>query len=115
MLMPLLPRDVEASTPMRRETGAAVEFMDRTMRRSRDTVRPACGGDGDRSRCANNPANDDKGCVEEPESRRPTLPNPESIEGGVHDLVHQCHELLNALWLSPGRRSLALLTIGTVL
>ena len=114
MLMPLLPRDVEASTPMRRETGAAVEFMDRTMRRSRDTVRPACGGDGDRSRCANNPANDDKGCVEEPESRRPTLPNPESIEGGVHDLVHQCHELLNALWLSPGRRSLALLIIGTV-
>jgi ABC transporter transmembrane region 2 len=117
VLMPPLPRDFGAFTPVTRAMGAfpAVEFMDRTMSRSRDTVRPVCGGDGDRPRAANNPANDDKGCVEEPESRKPTLPNPESIEGGLHDLVHQCHELLNALWLSPGRRSLALLTIGTVL
>jgi vitamin B12/bleomycin/antimicrobial peptide transport system ATP-binding/permease protein len=101
---------------MTRAMGAfpAVEFIDRTMSRSREMVRPACGSDGDRSRVANKPANDDKGCLEEPESRKPTLPNPEP-EGGIRDLVHQCHEFLIALWLSPGRHSLALLTIGTVL
>jgi vitamin B12/bleomycin/antimicrobial peptide transport system ATP-binding/permease protein len=74
-----------------------------------------CGSDGYRSRGANKPANHVKGYVEESESRKATLPNPEPIDGGVHDLVHQCHEFLNALWLSPGRHSLALLTIGMAL
>jgi hypothetical protein len=45
-----------------------------------------------RSRGADRPAIEDKGCVEELESRKPTLPYSESIEGGVHDLVHQCRE-----------------------
>ena len=40
---------------------------------------------------------------------------PEPIEQGIRDLVHQCREFLIALWLSPGRRSLALLIIGMVL
>jgi len=43
------------------------------------------------------------------------LPNPEPIEEGIRDLVHQLREFLIALWLSPGRRSLALLIIGIVL
>jgi vitamin B12/bleomycin/antimicrobial peptide transport system ATP-binding/permease protein len=117
--MPPLPRDVgaPASTPMTRAMGAfpAVEFIDRTMSRSRETVRPACGSDGAHSRRAARRVGHDRGCVEEPESRKPTLPNPEPTEGGVHDLVHQCHEFLIALWLSPGRHSLALLAIGMVL
>jgi len=85
------------------------------MSRSRETVQPVCGSDGYRSCGANKPANPVKGDVEESESRKATPPNPEPIDGEVHDLVHQCHEFLNALWLSPGRHSLALLTIGVVL
>jgi vitamin B12/bleomycin/antimicrobial peptide transport system ATP-binding/permease protein len=106
VLMPSLSRDVRApaSTP-----------MTRAMSGSRETVRPVGGSDGDRSRGANKLANDDKGSDEKPESQKPTLPNLHPIEGGVRDLVHQCHEFLIALWLSPGRRSLALLTIGMVL
>jgi hypothetical protein len=67
---------------MMRAKGAvpAVEFIDRAMSWSRETVRPVCGSDGDRSRVANEPGNDDKGCAEKPESRRPTLPN---LEGYV--------------------------------
>ena len=37
------------------------------------------------------------------------------IDEGVHDFVHQFREFLIALWLSPGGRGLAFLTIGTVL
>jgi putative ATP-binding cassette transporter len=44
-----------------------------------------------------------------------TLPTHEPIEDGVRDLLHQCREFLLALWLSPGRRSLALLIVGMVL
>jgi putative ATP-binding cassette transporter len=36
------------------------------------------------------------------------------IEEGVCGLAHQLREFFVALWLSPGRRSLALLAIGTV-
>jgi putative ATP-binding cassette transporter len=43
------------------------------------------------------------------------LPIPEPIEQGIRDLVHQCREFLIILWLSSGRRSLALLIIGMVL
>jgi putative ATP-binding cassette transporter len=39
----------------------------------------------------------------------------EPIAEGIRDLVHQFREFLIALWLSPGRHSLALLSIGTVL
>jgi putative ATP-binding cassette transporter len=85
------------------------------MSRSRETVRPVYGSNRDRPCSANKPADDDKGCFEQPESRKPTLLTPEPIERGVRDLVHQCHEFLTALWLSPGRHSLALLTIGMVL
>ena len=38
-----------------------------------------------------------------------------TIDDGVRDLVHQFREFLIALWLSPGRQDLALLTTGTVL
>ena len=85
------------------------------MSRSRETVRPVYGSNRDRPCSANKPADDDKGCFEQPESRKPTLLTPEPIKGGVRDLVYQCHEFLTALWLSPGRHSLALLTIGMVL
>ena len=74
----------------------------------------ARGSGGARSRGGAGPVDDDGDCVEERESRKQTLPNPELIEEGVRGLVHQCRELLIALWLSPGRRSLALLIIGTV-
>jgi putative ATP-binding cassette transporter len=52
--------------------------------------------------------------VEERESRKQTPPSPRSIEEGVRGLVHQLRGFLVALWLSPGRRGLALLIIGTV-
>ena len=58
--------------------------------------------------------NADRRRVEERESRKQTLPNPKPIEEGARGLVHQLREFLVALWLSPGRRSLALLMIGTV-
>src|SRR5260370_1554166 len=99
-------------------TGAfpTVGFIDRETSQYGETVRPVCarGSDGARSRGAARPANDDRGCVEERESRKQTLPNPEPIEEGVRDLVYQLREFLIALWLSPGRHSLALLIIGTV-
>ena len=119
--MPPLPRDAgaPAAAPMARATGAFPTggFIDRAMSQSRETVRPMCArwSDGARSRGAAGPVNDDKGCVEERESRKQTSPNPEPIEEGVRDLVHQLREFLIALWLSPGRHSLALLIIGMVL
>jgi vitamin B12/bleomycin/antimicrobial peptide transport system ATP-binding/permease protein len=61
------------------------------------------------------PVKDDGGCAKERHSWKQTLPNPEPIEEEIRDLVHQCREFLIALWLSPGRRSLALLIIGMVL
>jgi putative ATP-binding cassette transporter len=91
-------------------------FIDHAMSQSREAVQPVCarGSGGARSRGGAGPVDDDGDCVEERESRKQTLPNPELIEEGVRGLVHQCRELLIALWLSPGRRSLALLIIGTV-
>jgi ABC-type uncharacterized transport system fused permease/ATPase subunit len=68
-----------------------------------------------RSLSAAGPANRDRGRVEEREWRKQTLQNPKPIEEGIRDLVHQLREFLVALWLSPGRRSLAFLMIGTVL
>ena len=66
----------------------------------------SCGGAG--------PVDGYRDCVEERKSRKQTPPNPKPIEEGVRGLVHQLREFLVALWLSPGRRSLALLIIGTV-
>jgi vitamin B12/bleomycin/antimicrobial peptide transport system ATP-binding/permease protein len=87
------------------------------MSQSREPVQPVCarGSGSARSLGAAGPLNRDRGRVEERESRKQTLPNPKPIEEGVRGLVHQCREFLIALWLSPGRRSLALLIIGTVL
>src|SRR5260370_624632 len=119
--MPRLLRAARApaAAPMARATGAfpTVGFIDREMSQSRETVRPVCarGSDGARSRGAARPANDDRGCFEERESRKQAIPNPEPIEGGIRGLVHQCRVFLIALWLSPGRHSLALLLIGMVL
>jgi ABC-type uncharacterized transport system fused permease/ATPase subunit len=115
---PSLLRDAEAPAPMRRAAGAfpTVGFIDRTMSQSRKKVRPVRGrgSDGAPSRGVPRSVNDVTGCVDERESRKQTLPNPKPIEEGEHDLVHQLREFLIALWLSPGRRGLALLTIGTV-
>ena len=119
--MPPSPRDAgaPAAAPVARATSAFPTggFIDRAMSQSRETVRPVCasGSDGARSRGAARPVKDDGGCAEERHSRKQTLPNPEPIEEGIRDLVHQCREFLIALWLSPGRRSLALLIIGMVL
>ena len=121
MVMPPLPRDAgaPAAAPLARATSAFPTggFIDRAMSQSRETVRPVCarGSGGARSRGAAGPVNDDGGRVEERESRKQTLPNPKPIEEGVRGLVHQLREFLIALWLSPGRRSLALLIIGMVL
>jgi putative ATP-binding cassette transporter len=115
-----LPRDAgaPAAAPMVRATSAFQTggFIDHAMSQSREAVQPVCarGSGGARSRGGAGPVDDDGDCVEERESRKQTLPNPELIEEGVRGLVHQCRELLIALWLSPGRRSLALLIIGTV-
>ena len=120
MVMPPLPRaaGVPAAAPMARATSAFQTggFIDHAMSQSREAVQPVCarGSGGARSRGGAGPVDDDGDCVEERESRKQTLPNPELIEEGVRGLVHQCRELLIALWLSPGRRSLALLIIGTV-
>jgi vitamin B12/bleomycin/antimicrobial peptide transport system ATP-binding/permease protein len=94
-------------------TGA---FVDRAMSQSREAVQPvfARGSGGARSHGAAGPVNGDRRRVEERESRKQTLQNPKPIEEGVRGLVHQLREFLVALWLSPGRRSLALLIIGTV-
>ena len=118
--MPPLPRDAgaPAAAPMVRATSAFQTggFADHAMSQSREAVQPVCarGSGGARSRGGAGPVDDDGDCVEERESRKQTLPNPELIEEGLRGLVHQCRELLIALWLSPGRRSLALLIIGTV-
>ncbi len=53
-------------------------------------------------------AKDDGGWAGERRARK-------TIDEGVRDLVHQFREFLIALWLSPGRQGLALLTTGTVL
>jgi vitamin B12/bleomycin/antimicrobial peptide transport system ATP-binding/permease protein len=120
VVMPPLPRaaGAPAAAPMARGTSAFKTggFIDHAMSQSREAVQPVCarGIGGARSRGGAGPVDDDGDCVEERESRKQTLPNPELIEEGVRGLVHQCRELLIALWLSPGRRSLALLIIGTV-
>jgi putative ATP-binding cassette transporter len=86
------------------------------MSQLRETARPMCarGSDGARSRSAARPVKDDGGRAEKQHSWKQTLPNPEPIEEGIRALVHQCREFLTALWLSPGRHSLALLIIGMV-
>jgi hypothetical protein len=118
--MPPLLRDAgaPAAAPMARATSAFPTggFIGRAMSQSREAVQPVCakGSGGARSRGAAGPVNGDKGRVEEPESRKQTLPHPKPIEEGARGLVHQLREFLVALWLSPGRRSLALLIIGTV-
>jgi putative ATP-binding cassette transporter len=115
-----LPRDAGAlaAAPMARATSAFPTggFIDRAMSQSCEAVQPvrARGSGGARSRGAAGPVNGDRGRVEERESRKQTLPNPKPIEEGVRGLVHQLREFLVALWLSPGRRSLALLVVGTV-
>jgi vitamin B12/bleomycin/antimicrobial peptide transport system ATP-binding/permease protein len=102
---------------MARATSAfpAGGFIDRAMSQLREAVQAVCarGSGGARSRSAAEPVNGDRGRVEERESRTQTLPNPEPIEEVIRGLVHQLREFLVALWLSPGRRSLALLIIGT--
>ena len=60
------------------------------------------------------PKEDDGGFTEKRESRMQTLLNPEPIAEGIRGLVYEMREFLIALWLSPGRHSLAVLTIGTV-
>jgi ABC-type uncharacterized transport system fused permease/ATPase subunit len=91
--------------------------IDRAMSQLREAVQPVCarGSGGARSLSAAGPANRDRGRVEEREWRKQTLQNPKPIEEGIRGLVHQLREFLVALWLSPGRRSLAFLMIGTVL
>jgi hypothetical protein len=119
--MPPSPRGAgaPAAAPMARAAGAfpAVGFIDRAMSQLRETVRPVCsrGSDSARSRGEAGPAHDDRGCVEGAESWKQTSPIPQPIEEGVRDLVRQLREFLVALWLSPGRHSLALLIISIVL
>jgi vitamin B12/bleomycin/antimicrobial peptide transport system ATP-binding/permease protein len=121
VVMPLLPRGAgaPAAVPMARATSLFPTrgFVDGAMSQSREAVQTVCasGSGGARSRSAPEPVNGDGGRVEERESRKQTLPNPGQIEEGIHGLVHELREFLVALWLSPGRRSLALLMIGTVL
>jgi vitamin B12/bleomycin/antimicrobial peptide transport system ATP-binding/permease protein len=120
MVMPPLLRDAgaPAAAPTARATSAFPTggLIDRAMSQSREAVEPVCAGEsgGARSRGAAGPVNGDRGRVEERERRKQVLPNPEPIEEGVRGLVHQLREFLVPLWLSPGRRSLALLLIGTV-
>ena len=49
------------------------------------------------------------------ERGKQTQLNRAPIDEGVHDFVHQFREFVIAIWLSPGRQGLALLTIGTIL
>ncbi len=60
-------------------------------------------------------ARDDGVCVEDRRARKQTDANQSPSDEGVRDLVHQFREFHIALWLSPGRQGLALLTIGTTL
>jgi hypothetical protein len=86
--MPLLPRDAgaPAAAPMVRATSAFQTggFTDHAMSQSREAVQPVCarGSGGARSRGGAGPVDDDGDCVEERESRKQTLPNPELIEEG---------------------------------
>ena len=57
----------------------------------------ASGNDGARSRGAARPVKDEGGRAKERHSWKQTLPNPEPIEEGMRDLVHQCREFLIAL------------------
>ena len=57
----------------------------------------------------------DEDCAEERRARKQTQLNRAPIDEGVHDFVHQFREFVIAIWLSPGRQGLALLTIGTIL
>ena len=92
-------------------------FIDRPMSQSREMEQPACAteSDGARSRGAAGSAKDDRGFAGERHLWKQTSPTHQPIEDGIHDLLHQCREFLIALWLSPGRRSLALLIVGMVL
>jgi putative ATP-binding cassette transporter len=118
VLMPPLPTDAgtPAAAPVARpkSTFPTFGFIDRAMSQSCGAVQPVCakGSAGARTRGVAGNADDGRGCVEERESRKQALPNPKPIE--EEGLVHQLRELLIALWLSPGRRSLTLLIIGTV-
>ena len=85
------------------------------MSQSREALQPVCARGRDGARGSAGLANSDKGRVRERESRKQTLLNPKPIEEGIRGLVHQCSEFLMALWLSPGRHSLALLIVGMVL
>jgi vitamin B12/bleomycin/antimicrobial peptide transport system ATP-binding/permease protein len=58
---------------------------------------------------------DDEDCAEERRARKQTQLNRAPIDERVHDFVHQFREFVIAIWLSPGRQGLALLTIGTIL
>ena len=57
---------------------------------------------------------DEENCAEG-RARKQTQLNRAPIDEGLHDCVHQFREFVIALWLSPGRQGLALLTIGTIL
>ena len=57
----------------------------------------------------------DEDCAEERRAWKQTQLNRAPIDEGVHDFVHQFREFVIAIWLSPGRQGLALLTIGTIL
>ncbi len=60
-------------------------------------------------------AKDDGDCAEKRRARKQPQLDRLTIDDGVRNLVHQFRAFLIALWLSPGRQGLALLTIGTVL
>jgi hypothetical protein len=115
---PPLPRDAgaPAAAPLARATSAFPSggSIDRAMIQSREAVRSVCakGSGGARTRGVAGHADNGRGCVQARESGKQTLPNPKPIEDG---LAHQLRELLIALWLSPGRHSLALLIIGIAL
>ena len=107
-----------ASAPFGRAKSAlpAGGLSDCAMSQSREMIQPVCVGGrrGAWSRGAAPLVNGDGRRVEERESRKQTPPNPRSIEEGLRGMVHQLRGFLVALWLSPGRRGLALLIIGTL-
>ena len=115
-----VPRETGAptATPVARRKSAfpAGGSIGCAMGQSWEVVQPMCarGSGSARSRDAARHVNGDGGRAEERESREPPPPKPELIEEGVCGLAHQLREFFVALWLSPGRRSLALLAIGTV-
>jgi ABC-type uncharacterized transport system fused permease/ATPase subunit len=87
------------------------------MSHSRASPRPrrASANAGAGARGAARSLKDDGRRAEDRHAWNQTLPNPEPIEAGIRGLVHQCRAFFIVLWLSPGRRSLALLIIGIVL